>query len=84
MCHTEFIEVLLPSRHGSVDSYRYGFQACPERSRRSQEKDDEIKGEGNSMNFKFRMYDSRVGKFLSLDPLSAQYPHNLPFAFSEN
>ncbi|QTY27318.1 hypothetical protein [Flavobacterium sp. CS20] len=30
------------------------------------------------------MYDSRLGKFLSLDPLSAQYPHNSPFAFSEN
>jgi len=30
------------------------------------------------------MYDSRVGRLLSLDPLSRQYPHNSPFAFSEN
>ncbi len=30
------------------------------------------------------MHDPRVGRFLSLDPLSAQYPHNSPFAFSEN
>lgn len=46
--------------------------------------DNEVKGEGNSYNFLFRMHDPRVGRFLSLDPLSAQYPHNSPFAFSEN
>src|SRR5690554_1730128 len=68
--------MLLPKRHGSVDSYRYGFQG--------QEKDDEVKGEGNSINFSFRMYDSRLGKFLSLDPLSDSYPHNSPYAFAEN
>lgn len=67
---------LVPNRQASIDSYRYGFQG--------QEKDDEIKGEGNSLNFEFRMYDSRDGKFLSLDPLSKQYPHNSPYAFSEN
>ncbi len=66
----------LPKRHGSTDSYRYGFQG--------QEKDDEVKGEGNSYNFTFRMYSPRVGKFLSLDPLSASYPHNSPYAFAEN
>ena len=30
------------------------------------------------------MHDPRVGRFLSLDPLAKQYPHNSPFAFSEN
>lgn len=68
--------MLLPNRHGSSDSYRYGFQG--------QEKDDEVKGEGNSVNFAFRMYDPRIGKFLSLDPLAPQYPHNSPYAFAEN
>ncbi|MCA6421552.1 MAG: hypothetical protein IM568_01895 [Flavobacterium sp.] len=67
---------MVPNRHGSTADYRYGFQG--------QEKDDEIKGEGNSLNYTFRMHDPRVGRFLSLDPLSAQYPHNSPFAFSEN
>jgi RHS repeat-associated protein len=66
----------VPNRHGASDSYRYGFQG--------QEKDDEIKGEGNSLNYTFRMHDPRVGRFLSLDPLFKQYPHNSPFAFSEN
>jgi RHS repeat-associated protein len=57
-------------------SYRYGFQG--------QEIDDEVKGEGNSVNFEFRMYDPRISRFLSIDPLSAQYPYNSPYAFAEN
>jgi RHS repeat-associated protein len=68
--------MLVPNRHGSSDSYRYGFQG--------QEMDNEIKGEGNSVNYEFRMHDPRIGRFLSLDPLSPQYPHNSPYAFAEN
>lgn len=30
------------------------------------------------------MHDPRVGRFFAVDPLSAQYPHNSPYAFSEN
>ena len=68
--------MLVPNRHGSSDSYRYGFQG--------QEMDNEIKGEGNSLNYTFRMHDPRIGRFLSLDPLDPKYPHNSPYAFSEN
>jgi RHS repeat-associated protein len=56
--------------------YRYGFQG--------QEKDDEIKGEGNSVNYKYRMHDPRIGRFFAVDPLAPQYPSNSPYAFSEN
>ncbi len=68
--------MLLPGRHGNSSDYRYGFQG--------QELDNEIKGEGNSHNFKFRMYDSRIGRFFAIDPLYKEYPHNSPYAFSEN
>lgn len=68
--------MLVPSRHGSSDSYRYGFQG--------QEKDDEIKGEGNSINYTFRMHDPRIGRFFAVDPLAMNYPHNSVYAFSEN
>jgi RHS repeat-associated protein len=60
----------------SGDGHRYGFQG--------QEKDDEVKGEGNSVNFKYRMHDSRLGRFFSVDPLTKDYPWNSPYAFSEN
>jgi RHS repeat-associated protein len=66
----------MPNRNGASDSYRYGFQG--------QEKDDEVKGEGNSLNYKYRMHDPRVARFFAVDPLAHDYPHNSPYAFSEN
>jgi len=59
-----------------MDSYRYGFQ--------NQEKDDELKGAGNSVNYKYRMHDPRVGRFFAVDPLAGKYPHNGTYNFSEN
>jgi hypothetical protein len=40
------------------DWYRYGFQ--------NQEKDDEVKGAGNSYTTEFSQYDPRVGRWLYL------------------
>ena len=68
--------VLLPERSLNTGDFRYGFQG--------QEHDDEVKGEGNSINFNYRMHDPRIGRFNQLDPLSSEYPHNSPYAFSEN
>jgi RHS repeat-associated protein len=68
--------MLVPNRHADTEEYRYGFQG--------QEKDKELKGEGNSLNYTFRMHDPRIGRFLSLDPLEKSYPWNSPYAFSEN
>lgn len=39
---------------------------------------------GSSVNYKYRMHDTRIGRFLSIDPLAPDYPHNSPYAFSEN
>ena len=68
--------MIMPGRSFSSGSYRYGYQG--------QEKDDEIKGEGNSVNYKYRMHDPRLGRFFAVDPLAASYPYNSPYAFSEN
>jgi RHS repeat-associated protein len=61
---------------GCGECYRYSFQG--------QEKDDEIKGSGNSINYKYRMHDPRLGRFFAVDPLAASYPWNSTYAFSEN
>jgi len=66
----------MPGRSHQTSEYSYGFQG--------QLKDDEIKGEGNSVNFKFRMHDPRIGRFFAMDPLADEYPHNSPYVFSEN
>lgn len=68
--------MLLPGRHANTSDYRYGFQG--------QEMDDELKGEGNSVNYKYRMHDPRVGRFFARDPLFRSYPWNSDYAFSEN
>jgi len=58
------------------DQYRMGFNG--------QEKDDEISGEGNSINFAYRVYDSRLARFLSIDPLGKKYPWYTPYQFAGN
>ncbi|WP_281635418.1 RHS repeat-associated core domain-containing protein [Flavobacterium marginilacus] len=68
--------MLVPNRHGSTPAYRYGFQG--------QEMDNEIKGEGNSLNYEFRMHDPRIGRFFAVDPLAKDYPWNSPYSFTEN
>lgn len=49
-----------------------------------QERDDEVKGAGNSYNFENRMHDPRIGRFFAIDPLASEYPWNSVYAFSEN
>ena len=46
--------------------------------------DDEVKGKGNSANYKYRMHDPRVGRFFAVDPLFKEYAFNSPYAFSMN
>jgi Domain of unknown function (DUF4329) len=60
----------------SNTKYRYGFQ--------NQEKDNEIYGEGNAISFRFRVEDTRLGRFFSVDPLIKKYPYYSPYSFSGN
>jgi len=69
--------MVIPERKFDAgSSYRYGFQG--------QEQDNEIKGEGNSINYTYRVYDPRLGRFLSRDPLIEKYPFYSPYHFSSN
>lgn len=56
--------------------YRYGFQG--------QERDDELKGEGNSYDFGARMYDPRIGRFFKMDPIANYYVFQSPYVFAAN
>ena len=56
--------------------YRYGFNG--------QEKDNEVKGEGNQLDFKYRAYDTRLGRFFAIDPLTKKYPFYSPYQFAGN
>lgn len=66
----------ITERSGSSDEYRYGFNG--------KEKDDEVKGGGVQYDYGFRIYDVRIGKFLSQDPLFKSFPWYTPYQFSGN
>ena len=71
--------MVMPGRNwtaATATGYGFGFQ--------NQEKDDEIKGTGNSLNYTYRMYDCRIGRFFKVDPLTAKYPYYSPYQFSGN
>jgi RHS repeat-associated protein len=63
-------------RNDPGDGYRYGFNGM--------EKDDEVKGSGNSYDFGARMYDSRLARFLSIDPKQSKFPWMSPYVFAAN
>jgi RHS repeat-associated protein len=60
----------------SAGSYRYGFNG--------KEDDNEVKGAGDQIDYGFRTYDPRVGRFLSVDPLMKKYPNLTPYQFASN
>jgi RHS repeat-associated protein len=69
--------MLQPGRSFSAgNGYRYGFNG--------KENDNEVKGEGNQIDYKNRIYDPRIGRFLSVDPLTHKYPMLTPYQFASN
>ena len=46
--------------------------------------DNEVKGEGNQQDYGMRVYDPRIGRFLSVDPIIAEYPMLTPYQFAGN
>jgi len=66
----------MQERSSPDKDYRFGFQG--------QEAENELYGEGNASFYKYRISDNRLGRFFSIDPLAPKYPHNSPYAFSEN
>jgi len=66
----------MAGRKYNDNSYRYGFNGM--------EKDDEMKGNGNTYDFGARLYDSRVGRWLAVDPLASKYSNLSPYNFVAN
>ena len=53
---------------------KYGFNG--------QLKDNEVYGEGNSQDYGMRIYDARLGRFLSVDLIASEYPELTPYQFA--
>lgn len=65
-----------PGRAESSTGYRYGFNG--------KEKDDEVKSSGVQYDYGFRIYDARIARFMSVDPLTKEYPWYTPYQFAGN
>lgn len=69
--------MIVPDPNRTATQYRYGFNG--------KEIDSETKGgEGLQIDYGFRIYDPRIGKFLSTDPLSKNFPWYSPYQFAGN
>jgi len=68
--------MLMPGRKLSLGEYKFGFNG--------KENDDEVKGLGNWQDYGMRIYDPRLGRFQSVDPLTRAFSWYSPYQFSGN
>ena len=69
--------MLMPGRKFNAGNYNFGFNGKWD--------DDIVKGTGNLQDYGMRMYDPRLGRFLSVDPLIIKYPNFSPYhSFANN
>jgi RHS repeat-associated protein len=61
---------------GGSLNYRFGFNG--------KENDNEVSGTGGVQDYGMRIYDPRLGKFLSVDPIADKYPELTPYQFASN
>ena len=61
---------------GSGEEYRFGFNG--------KENTDEIYGDDNAVDFGVRLYDPRLGKWLSIDPIYKNFPSSSPYVYCAN
>ena len=60
----------------ATKSYRFGFNG--------KENDNDVKGKGNQQDYGMRIYDTRLSRFLSVDPIANSYPMLTPYQFASN
>jgi RHS repeat-associated protein len=69
--------MIMPARQVVGNGYNFGFNG--------KENDNEVKGvEGTQQDYGMRIYDPRLGRFLSVDPLTQSYPWYTPYQFAGN
>lgn len=67
----------MPGReYVAANNYRFGFNG--------KENDNDVKGEGNQQDYGMRIYDPRLVRFLSVDPITKKYPELTTYQFASN
>jgi RHS repeat-associated protein len=74
---TDYYPFGMAMRVGGESKYKYGFNG--------KENDNEVKGgDGTQQDYGMRVYDNRLGRFLSVDPLTQSFPFYTPYQFAGN
>lgn len=71
--------MVMPGRNwkaATANGYGFGFNG--------KLMDDDISRNGNIYDYGFRIYNPRIGKFLSVDPLTKSYPWYSPYQYAGN
>jgi RHS repeat-associated protein len=68
--------MLMLGRTYTSEAYGYGFNGM--------QKDDEVSGSGNNLDFGARIYDSRLGRWMSVDPLSSIFVYESNYSYTSN
>jgi RHS repeat-associated protein len=68
--------MLMPGRIFNAGNYAYGFNG--------KRMDNEVSGIGNQYDYGFRIYDPRLVRFKSVDPITKKYPELTPYQFASN
>jgi RHS repeat-associated protein len=69
--------MLMPGRNYNSGQYRFGFNG--------KEMDNDLGSKtGTVYDYGFRIYDARIARFLSVDPLFQSYPWYTPYQFAGN
>jgi RHS repeat-associated protein len=77
----------------STDYYPFGMAMAENSYENVLETENKFKFQGqehqddfdlNWYQFKWRMHDPAIGRFMTIDPLAEDYVHNSPYAFAEN
>jgi RHS repeat-associated protein len=66
----------MPGRSYEAGGYRFGFNG--------KEDDPEAVEAGSQYDYGFRIYNTGIGRFLSVDPLTKSYPWYTPYQFAGN
>jgi|GEM_PF-3482991 len=68
---------VMQGRAWNNEKYRFGFNG-------KEEDTEGMGGGGSTYDYGFRIYNPSLGKFLSVDPLSPNYPWYTPYQFAGN
>jgi RHS repeat-associated protein len=66
----------MPGRSFNSSNYKFGFNG--------KLMDNEVSGNGNQYDYGFRIYNPKIARFLSTDPLTNDYPWFTPYQFAGN